>query len=151
MNSPAPWVSRGVAGAALVVLLLTGCTSDQQYARRTAAFPTPTGPPPPDYVEKALPVEDDYVYYPAYQVYYSAYRREYVYLEHGSWISRDKPPRLVKRDALAASPSVQLGFNDSPSLHHEAVAEEYPKHWKPTGETKGSQLDGKEENGSGHK
>lgn len=115
------------------------------------AFQTPSGPPPPDYVEKEFPVPGDYAYYPAYQIYYSAYRREYVYLEHGSWVSRSKPPRLVKADALAASPSVRLGFNDWPSLHHSEVAEQYPKDWVPSGETNESRSDGKEDGGKGRK
>ena len=76
-------------------------------------------PPPPVYVEAGVVVQDDYVYYPGYQVYYSSNRRQYIYLEGRSWVSRPAPPR-VSVDVLFASPSVRLDFHDSPSIHHAA-------------------------------
>src|ERR1700754_2342165 len=117
MNSLKSWASGGLAVARIMLVLLTCCASDPQAKHRPVAFQPPPGPPPPDYVDPEFPVPDDYVYYPAYQVYYSNYRREYVYLEQGNWVSRPAPPRVVKKK-LSSSPSVRLGFNDSPSLHH---------------------------------
>ena len=36
-------------------------------------------------------VQDDYVYYPDYEVYYSSSRHQYAYLEGGAWVSRPAP------------------------------------------------------------
>jgi len=77
-------------------------------------------------------VQDDYVYYPGYQVYYSSSRRQYIYRDGRSWVSRPAPPR-VSADVLIASPSVRLDFHDSPSIHHSSVVKTYPKNWSPPG------------------
>jgi hypothetical protein len=87
-------------------------------------------------VEAAVVVQDDYVYYPGYQVYYSSNRRQYIYPEGRSWVSRPAPPR-VSADVLFASPSVRLDFHDHPSVHHAAVVQQYPKHWAPPGSSHG--------------
>lgn len=75
-------------------------------------------------------VQDDYVYYPAYQVYYSSSRRQYAYPEGGRWVSQPAP-RGVSVNALQASPSVKMNFHDSPANHHAAVVKQYPKNWPP--------------------
>lgn len=143
---------RGAAGVALSLLLLAGCATQQQDAPRVRVYPPPPpGPPPPDYVEKQFPVEDAYFYYPAYQVYYNTLRREYVYLDHGTWVSRPTPPRIPKGKALTSSPSVKLDFRDSPSIHHADVTEQYPKSWVPNGDSTESRDDGKEINGKGNR
>jgi hypothetical protein len=77
-------------------------------------------------------LQDDYVYYPGYQIYYSSNRRQYVYLQGRSWVSRPAPPR-VSVEVLFASPSVRLDFHDAPSIHHASVVRQYPKHWSPPG------------------
>ena len=82
--------------------------------------------PPPVRVEPVM-VQDDYVYYPDYQVYYSSNRRQYVYQEGRDWVTRPAP-RGVSIGVLSASPSVRLAFHDRPSLHHEAIVRQYPKH-----------------------
>jgi hypothetical protein len=110
-----------VLGAALLGAL-TGCVEGPR--QRTYYAPPPSG-----YVEAGVGVQDDYVYYPGYQVYYSSNRRQYVYLQGRSWVSRPAPPR-VSVDVLFASPSVRLDFHDSPSIHHATVVKQYPKHWK---------------------
>jgi hypothetical protein len=81
------------------------------------------------YVETGIAVQDDYVYYPAYQVYYSSYRHQYVYRDGRSWVSRPAPPR-VSVNVLLASPSVNVGFHDSPERHHAEIARQYPKQWR---------------------
>jgi hypothetical protein len=91
--------------------------------------------PPPVRVEPVM-VQDDYVYYPEYEVYYSSHRRQYLYLEGRSWVARPAPPR-VSVDVLFASPSVRLGFHDHPSLHHEEIARQYPRHWQQEGSDRG--------------
>ena len=72
-----------VLGTALAGTL-TGCigySDGPRYARVYAQGP-------PVYVEPTVVVQDDYVYYPDYQVYYSGRTRQYVYLQGRSWVSR---------------------------------------------------------------
>jgi hypothetical protein len=90
--------------------------------------------PPPVQVE--VVAQDDYVYYPSYQVYYSGHTRQYVYLEGSAWVSRPAPPRVAV-DVLFASPSVRLGFHDHPSGHHATVVRNYPRQWAPPGSNRG--------------
>lgn len=74
-------------------------------------------------------VQDDYEYYPNYEVYYSRNRHEYVYLDGGSWVRRPQPSG-VTLDVLVHSPSVRLDFHDAPELHHSSVVRSYPRNWK---------------------
>ena len=133
-----------VFGVALLGVL-TGCVGYDDRPHHTRVY----GAPPPDYVETVV-VQDDYVYYPSYQVYYSSYRHQYIYLDGRSWVSRPAPPR-VSVDVLFRSPSVRLDFHDSPSVHHSQVIRQYPKHWSPPGHGKDDRDGGKGNNGKGHK
>lgn len=132
-----------VFGTALLGAL-TGCVGYVHEPRPERVYVPP--PPPPVYVEREVVVQNDYVYYPGYQVYYSSSRRHYVYLEGRSWVSRPAPPR-VSVDVLFASPSVRLNFHDSPSIHHATVVRQYPKHWSPAGSNHGN----REGRGEGNK
>jgi len=111
-----------VSGAALLVAL-TGCVGYVNGPRAGGVYVQPSA---------TVVVQDDYVYYPGYQVYYSSNRRQYVYRDGRSWVSRPAPPR-VSADVLIASPSVRLDFHDFPSIHHASVVQQYPKHWAPSG------------------
>ena len=102
---------------------LTGCVGYVDGPRGEVSAPAPSV-----YVETGVAVQDDYVYYPAYQVYYSSYRHQYVYQDGRSWVSRSAPPRVAV-NVLVASPSVNVGFHDSPANHHTEIARQYPKHW----------------------
>ena len=113
-----------VLGAAFLGTL-TGCVGhghDPDHARVYAQ-------PPPVHTESRVVVLDNYVYYPGYQVYYSSNRRQYMYQDGRSWVSRPAPPR-VSADVLYASPSVRVDFHDHPSIHHATVVKQYPKKWK---------------------
>ena len=88
--------------------------------------------------ETRIVFEDDYVYYPGYEVYYSNSRRQYIYLEGRSWVTRPAPPR-VSVDVLFASPSVRLDFHDAPAHHHAALVRQYPRNWAPPGPNHGPQ------------
>jgi len=103
--------------------VLTGCVGYVDGPRHGAVYVQPGA------VEV---VQDDYVYYPGYQVYYSSNRRQYVYRDGRSWVTRPVPPH-VSVDVLVASPSVRLDFHDSPAIHHPTVVRQYPKHWAPPG------------------
>jgi hypothetical protein len=111
----------------LLVGIFSGCVAEGPYQARVYA-----PPPPVVRVEPAVVVQDDYVYYPGYQVYYSNTRRQYIYQEGRTWVTRPSPPR-VSVDVLFASPSVRLDFHDSPERHHATVVRQYPRHWEPSG------------------
>ena len=117
---------------ATLVVALTGCIGYVERPRRGEMTVYP-----PVQVETGIVVQNDYVYYPGYEVYYSNSRRQYVYLEGRSWVTRPAPPR-VSVDVLFASPSVRLDFHDFPALHHTTVVRQYPKHWAPPGANRGN-------------
>jgi hypothetical protein len=75
--------------------------------------------------------QDDYIYYPQYECYYSASRHQYAYREGDQWVSRPEM-RGVPTAVLRTSPSVPMSFHDSPAQHHETVAKQYPKNWTPS-------------------
>jgi hypothetical protein len=118
----------GRAFGAALLATLTGCVGYVDQPRHSRVYARP----PPVHAEAAVVMQDDYVYYPGYQVYYSSNRRQYIYQDGHSWVTRPAPPR-VSVDVLFASPSVRLDFHDSPARHHSSVVRQYPKHWKPQG------------------
>ena len=120
-----------VIGATLLGAL-TGCVGYVDSPHHASGY----GQPPPVYVQSGVVVQDNYVYYPSYQVYYSGYSHQYVYQDGRHWVSRSTPPH-VSANVLLASPSVRLDFHDSPSAHHATVVRQYPKHWKPAGWNQG--------------
>jgi len=130
----------GLAFGAALLGALTGCVGyvDDGPRRHARVHPSP----PPVYVEPVVVVQDDYVYYPGYEVYYSSSRRQYTYRDGRSWVSRPAPPR-VSVDVLFASPSVRLDFHDAPEIHHATVVQTYPKNWTPPGQ--GGHKDGHDE------
>jgi hypothetical protein len=81
-------------------------------------------------------VQDDYVYYPSYGVYFNSRRHQYAYQEGGAWVSRSSPGG-VSADVLLASPSVRMDFHDSPANHHAEMVKRYPKNWAPPGSDRG--------------
>jgi hypothetical protein len=129
----------GLALAAAFLVTLTGCVG---YV---------DGPRAGVYAEPSVFLaQDDYVYFPTYECYYSASRRQYAYRDGNSWISRPEP-RGVSAGVVMASPSVRMDFHDSPVQHHAAVAKQYPKNWKPSGAAQGQnhrddKSDGHEDN-----
>jgi hypothetical protein len=121
-NTKTLFFKTGKAGFALnavLLLSLTGCVGYVDGPRAEVAVGAP-----------AVVVQDDYVYYPSYGVYYSSSRHQYASLEAGAWVS-EPAPRGVSVNVLLASPSVRMDFHDSPANHHAAVARQYPKNWKP--------------------
>lgn len=109
----------GILFSSVLVLSLNGCVGyvDGPNAAVTVAAP-------------GVVVQDDYLYYPSYGVYYSGSRHEYAYQEGGAWVARSGPPGISVA-VLQASPSVKMAFHDSPANHHAAIARQYPKNWKP--------------------
>jgi hypothetical protein len=81
-------------------------------------------------VAAGVGVQDDYIYYPTYGVYFSGQGHQYHYQQHDGWVARPEPEG-VSVDMLRASPSVPMDFHDAPSHHHAAVVNQYPKTWSP--------------------
>jgi hypothetical protein len=94
-------------------------------------------------------VQDDYVYYPNYGVYYSQSRGQYAYQENGAWVSRPAPSGVTV-DMLQASPSVKMSFHDSPANHHAEVVRQYPKNWTPPPSKQGNKDNQKDDNEDNH-
>jgi hypothetical protein len=123
-----------VLGAALLVAL-TECAGNAygQNARVNVGINVA----PPVVVAPAIVVtppgmQDNYVYYPSYGVYYNSSRRQYAYQDKGAWVSRSSP-NGVSADVLQASPSVKMDFHDSPGKHHAEMVQKYPKNWTSPG------------------
>ncbi len=129
----------GLALAAALVLTLTGCVA---YVDRPPQGSVYVAPP-------TVVVEDDYVYYPDYEIYYSSSRHQYAYLEGGAWISRPAP-RDVSVDVLLASRSVRMNFHDSPANHHAEVVKQYPRNRAQPGSNQGQKDNRKDDQRDNH-
>jgi hypothetical protein len=106
-------------GLCMVVLaILTGCVG---YVE---------GPGAGVYADSGtFAAQDNYVYYPQYECYYSVSRHQYAYRDGNVWVAQPVP-RGVSVNVLVASPSVKMSFHDSPAQHYAAVVKQYPKDWK---------------------
>jgi len=122
--------------------VLTGCVVESQHRVYAPA-------PPAVRIETQVVVQDDYVYYPGYEVYYSSSRHNYVYLEGRTWVTRPSPPR-VSVGVLFASPSIHLDFHDSPANHHTTVIKQYPRQWSPPGHDRDGRDRDDHDNGRGN-
>ncbi len=113
MNIKEAFYRTNQVGIGLGVVLLStlaGCTTGQTgHPHVAAVYETPP----------VVVIQDDYVYYPDYQVYFNNTRHEYVYQDDGAWISRPAPPNIAAA-ALRASPSEKLERGDFPA-HHRSV------------------------------
>jgi hypothetical protein len=113
----------GVAGL-LLIATFAGCSSDT--TRSGYYRERPIG-----YDDRATTVvyEDDYDYYPGYEVYYARNRGEYVYRDGNRWVRSRSYPR-ANSQVLFSSPSVRVEFRDSPERHHDYVVRRYPRDWR---------------------
>jgi len=118
INKQAGWV----LGAALVVTM-TGC-ADHHIAGWQARIQTM----PYDLEPYAFLAQDDYIYYPQYETYYSRRQHKFAYWNQGGWLLR---PTFtgVPLAVVLASPSVKMPFHDSPDDHHALVLKQYPRNW----------------------
>ena len=132
-----------VSGAALLAIL-TGCSKSQSDTAVAAAQPAAPTPAAVAQAQPTVALQDDYVYYPAYEVYYSSNRHDYRYREGNAWVTRQAPPR-VSVDVLLASPSVRVDFHDAPERHHESIVRSYPRNWAPQSQGRGAQDERKDE------
>jgi hypothetical protein len=117
--------NAGIVLSAMILGTLTGCVGYIDGPRAGVYVAPPV-----------VVVQDDYVYYPDYEIYYSSSRHQYAYLEGGAWVSRPAP-RGVSVNVLMASPSVRMNFHDSPANHHAAVIKQYPGNRAQPGSNQG--------------
>jgi hypothetical protein len=120
-------VVAGLAVGTVLSLLSTGCVSESRgYGRSSGRHESVQA-------QVVVTYQDDYDYYPDYEIYYSRNRREYVYRDGGSWIRRSQPQGITL-DVLLATPSVRVDFHDEPEHHHDRVVKTYPRNWRPPGQ-----------------
>jgi len=110
-------------GVALLGTLMAGCVGYVESPRQGSVQVEP---------DATFAAQDDYVYYPQYECYYSVSRHRYAYREGNAWVARPAP-RGVSPEVLRASPSMKMDFHDSPAQHHATVVRQYPKNWSPAG------------------
>jgi hypothetical protein len=127
----------GFMFSAVLLGTLTGCVGYVDGPRAGVYVAPPV-------VETGVVVQDDYVYYPGYDVYYNSSRHQYAYMEGGAWVSRPAP-RGVSVDVLLASPSVRMDFHDSPANHHAEIVQKYPRNWKSSGSNQGQKENRKDD------
>ena len=112
-------------GAAVLALLtlLAGDASAQGVA-------VPASVTPPVVVTAPIVLPDEYIYYPAYGIYYNGRRQQYFSLRGKSWLIGAQPFG-VEINTLRATPFVNVDFHDSPARHHEEILKRYPANWHP--------------------
>jgi hypothetical protein len=138
MNYKKHFLKTDKAGFVLCAVLLTSLTGCVGYVDGPRAE---VYVPPP-----AVVVQDDYVYYPDYEVYYSGSRHQYFYMDGGAFVSRPAP-RGVSVDVLFASPSVRMNFHDSPANHHAEIVRQYPGNRSPRGQKDNRKDDQRDDHG----
>ena len=116
-------IGFGLSAALLVALVEHVSSANGQGVATTIS--------PPMVVVPSPVVQNNYVYYPRYGIYYNSGRPQYVSLQGGAWVWAPAPGG-VSVDALRASPSVNLDFHDSPANHLAATLRMYPGNWKPS-------------------
>ena len=120
--------AAGLIAFTSLLTALTGCAPAASSPAPVAEAPAPAPVAAPA-TATAFVVQDDYDYYPGYEVYYSRNRHEYVYRDGNSWVRRPQP-RGITVDLLFAAPSVRVDFHDAPERHHDVVIRSYPRNWK---------------------
>ncbi len=116
----------GALLAASLLLTFTGCAD-------TPAWGGWSSGPTVAQMQVGRGVRPDWVYFPAYGIYYSSNYQEFVYWDATDWVTRPSPIAPLTLEQLQASPSVSMGFQDSPALHHAAVSQLYPRDWHAQG------------------
>ena len=121
----------GLSVCAALLSLSVGCVGYVERPQGRSARVTRTVVAGPVFIE-----QDDYVYYPSYQVYYGSRSHQYYYQDGPSWVARPAPLNLSV-SVLLASPSVTMDFHDGPSAHHAQVIRTYPRTWTKSGGNNG--------------
>jgi len=122
-----------VLGAVLLTALAEGVSSADGQAVGITVTPPAVVVTVPVVVAPVVVVQDDYVYYPTYGIYFNSSQNRYAYLNNGAWVFAPAPYG-VSVEVLRASPSVNMDWHDSPEKHHAEMLHRYPKDWKSSDE-----------------
>jgi len=131
-------LNKNTVALVLSATLFAVLTAHAQSVGVTVSTPAIVVERPAPVVVVAAPapvvvVQDDYVYYPNYAIYYNSSRHQYAYFENNVWVWQPAP-RGVNVDILLASPSVHMDFHDSVGNHHAEMLRRYPHDWKASEE-----------------
>ncbi len=134
--TPKPFPKLNETGFMLCAALLitsTGCVGYVNGPRHGYVARTAVSAP-------VVMAQEDYVYYPGYQMYYGSRSHQYYYQEGSSWVARPAP-QGVSVNVLLGSPSVAMDFHDGPAMHHAQVVQTYPRTWTKSGGNNGRKTD----------
>ena len=123
-----PFLPAGVIAGTCLLTALTGCMT----AGSGPSSHLPARPP----VSASLMIDDDYDYYPRYEIYYSRRRNEYVYRDANAWVRRSDL-RGITLAMLDSGPVVRMDFHDSPEFHHGSIVQSFPRNWEQSGPKRG--------------
>jgi len=118
------FLPAGVIAGTCLLTALTGCT--------TAGSGPSSHLPARPAVSASLMIDDDYDYYPRYEIYYSRSRHEYVYRDANAWVRRSDL-RGITLAMLDSGPMVRMDFHDSPEFHHGSIVQSFPRNWEQSG------------------
>jgi len=104
------------------VLVGTGCTDTPRWGSWSS------GPTKAD-IQTGLRRLDDYVYYPAFQVYFNAARGQYTFWDGQVWVTSHEPPQEIPVELLEIAASVPLRFEQGARWQHAEVVRLYPPDW----------------------
>ena len=121
-NNFPPARFAGFAAGVILLGAMTGCAGTPIWGGWSTQ-------PTVAQLQKVRGIQADWVYYPAYGVYYSRNFQEYVYWDATDWFTRLELIAPLTPEKLQASPAVRMDFQDAPALHHAAVARRYPRNW----------------------
>jgi hypothetical protein len=116
--------ATGLITGSFLLTALTGCFTAGSGPSSHSSTP-PTG-------QASLLQEDDYDYYPRYEIYYSRRRNEYVYRDANAWVRRSDLQGITLA-MLQSGPMVRMPFHDSPELHHGSIVQSFPRNWEQSG------------------
>jgi hypothetical protein len=126
-NPLLPAGQAGLIAGSLLLAALTGCvTAGSGPSSRHPAHPVVA-------MQATLMIQDDYEYYPRYEIYYSRRRNEYVYRDANAWVRRGDL-RGITLAMLESGPMVRMDFHDSPEFHHGRIVQSFPRNWEQSGQ-----------------
>ena len=134
----------GLVLSAAFLVTLTGCVGYVDGPRAGIQVE------PAVQVDAGFVAQDDYVYYPGYQMYYSSQFGTDSMIGKALRGWRGRRHEGSRLTCCMASPSVRMDFHDSPANHHAAVVKKYPKNWKPSGSNKGRKENRKDDQHDQH-
>jgi hypothetical protein len=102
---------------ALTLLGLSGCaTNGDPFSGLTRILSFP------GYVNREV-VQNEYLYYPEYDLYYNRNSQQFLSVENNRWVTRNHP-RNVSAERVFASRSVRIDGYSTPEQHRNAYYEQ---------------------------